>query len=195
MTACVGDKNMEENKYNKNRNFTALLYMEDKTHKNALEEIQKKYDHAFIEHNKDVNLETGELKKEHIHCVFRVGTNPRWRSAVAKELGITENYIEGCDLNKQLKYLIHWDNPNKYQYSLDEVEGNLKKRLKEIIQKEGKTEGERAREIIEAIENFEGYIDIASFSVWCTENGYWDVFRKGHPIFIKIIQNKNKRNI
>lgn len=182
----------EENKYNKNRNFTALFYEEDESHIKALEDIKRKYDCAYITHDKDVT-ENGEIKKEHIHCVFRVGNNPRWRSAVAEELGIKENYIEGCDLNKQLKYLIHLDNPDKYQYKIEDVKGNLKQRLKEIINRDSKTEGEKARIIIEFIENFEGYINIASFSMWCAENGYWDVYRRAPSIFNKIIDFKNKR--
>ena len=180
---------MEKNSYNYNRNFTLLLYEEDKTHTEALNKIKQRYDYASILHDKDIT-EDGEIKKEHIHCVIRVGNNPRWKSAVAKELGIKENYIEGCNLDKQLRYLIHFDNKQKYQYNIEKVEGTLKKRLKEIINKEGKTECEKITTIINYIESREERIDITSFSIWCAENGYWDVFRRASQIIIKIIDNK-----
>lgn len=140
---------MERNNKNYNRNFCLNLYPEeDETHKKAIEEITKKYDYAYITHDKDIT-EDGELKKNHTHVVIRVGNNPRWKTAVAAELNIKENYIEGCNLDKMLRYLIHYDNSEKHRYEIEEVRGTLKKRLKNIIEKEEKTESERAEEILE----------------------------------------------
>lgn len=84
-----------------NRNFTILLYpREDETHKKAIELIKKLFDYAMIEHTEDIWEDTtethkkGDKKKPHTHVIIRVGSNPRWLSAVANELGIKENAIE-----------------------------------------------------------------------------------------------------
>lgn len=185
---------MERNQMNYNRNFTLILYPEDKTHMEALEKIQKNYDCAFILHNKDVT-EDGEIKKEHYHCVLRVGANPRWRSAVAEELKLSLSHIEGCNLEKQLRYLIHFDNPDKYQYDIEEVKGNLKKRVKESINKDKMTEVEKVGKIIEYIENSKKKIRISEISLWCNENGLWGAFRRSQIIFLKMIEETNRRRL
>lgn len=145
---------MEDNKKNRNRNFTLLFYPEDETHKKALEYVEKNFDYAWILHDKDVT-ENGELKKPHIHCVIRVGTIARWRSSVAEELGISLAYIEGCSLKKQLRYLIHFDNDDKHKYDIEEVHGNLKKKLIDEIEGDTSQEDEKVAKMIFYIETSE----------------------------------------
>lgn len=182
---------MERNSYNYNRNFTLLLYPEeDKTHLEALEKIKKNYDYAYITHDKDIT-EDGEIKKSHMHVVVKVGSNPRWKSAVATELNIKENYIEGCNLEKQLKYLIHYDNKDKYQYEVTDVKGTLKKRLVNIINKEEKTEEERAGEILNFIKN-QKKINIYELTEWTIENGLYETLRRSQTLFIKILEVRNR---
>ena len=69
-----------------------LLYTDNESHIKAYEIIQKSYDYLSILHNKDFT-EDGELKKEHIHVVVRFN-QPRWSSAICKELNIDERFIE-----------------------------------------------------------------------------------------------------
>lgn len=183
---------MEKFKKENGRNFCLLLYPEDKTHVVALEKIKSNYDYAYILHDKDVN-EDGEIKKAHWHVVVNVGKNARWNTAIADELGITPNYIEKCGkLDRALEYLIHYNEPDKYHYDLDEVHGNLKTRLKIEISKEDKTEGEKVVELLDYIDNYDGYLKIREFSRFCATNGYWDVFRRSGAIFIKMIDEHNR---
>ena len=74
--------------------WALVLYpSEDPTHKSALDFIIENYSkYAYICHDRDV-LEDNSIKKEHYHIVVSF-SNYRWRSAIANELGITENYIE-----------------------------------------------------------------------------------------------------
>lgn len=187
----------ERNYKTNNRNFTLFLYpQQDKTHKEAIERIKKTYDYAMIEHDKDIYTEDteehakGEIKKIHTHVIIRVGNNPRWTSAVAEELGITETYIQGCNLDKQLRYLIHFDQPEKYQYDISKVSGTLKKRLVDIVNKENKTENERAKEFLDLIIN-NNITDVRDLAYIAIENGYYDILRKGQQMYLKII-DKNK---
>lgn len=182
---------MKDTVKNRNRNWTLLLYpQEDETHSEVIEYIKKNYEYAMINHNKDVN-EDGELKKEHIHLVFRTGQNARWRSAVAEELGLNLAYIEGCNLNKQLLYLIHKENPDKYQYSIDEVQGNLKNKLVELLEKD-KTDSENATKLLSYILETTN-VNIISLTEFALENGIYGTLKKSSYLFNKLIEEKNRR--
>lgn len=182
---------MKDTVKNRNRYWTLLLYpQEDPTHKEVIEYIQKNYEYAMINHDKDIT-EDGELKKEHIHLIFKTGQNARWRSAVSEELGLNIAYIEGCNLNKQLLYLIHKENPEKYQYSIDEVQGNLKNKLVELLEKDT-TDTESATKLLSFIIETPN-INIITLTAYAIENGIYGTLKKSAYLFNKIIEEKNRR--
>lgn len=168
-----------------------LLYPDDKNHAKALKFIKNNYDHAMILHNKD--LKQGELKKEHYHIVLEF-PSAKWNTALAKELNIAINYIQQCrNLENSLNYLIHYNEPEKFQYSLDDVSGNLKKKLEKAIKNDGKDESDKVTELIQYIEEYKGYLTLTNFSKYCSSVGYWDVFRRSGVIFIKILEENNNK--
>lgn len=112
----------------RSRCFNLVLYPENWQHFDTHDFILQDYDSACILHDKDVD-EEGNIKKPHWHIVIRC-KNAVWNTALAKELGIEDNYIQKCrSLKSSLKYLIHYDNPDKYQYSIHSVEGSLRKKF------------------------------------------------------------------
>lgn len=178
-----------------------LLYPEDATHVQAMEKIVKSYDYAAIAHDRDYwsaedekkNPEhvAGEIKKTHWHVVLRT-PNATWSTAICKELGIEENYIEQAkNIDNSLQYLIHYNDNDKAQYTIDEVFGSLKTKLKESINKCEKSEGEKVVELIQFIEEYNGKLTITEFAKYCAMNGYWAEFRRSGAIFVKIIDEKN----
>lgn len=178
-----------------------LLYPEDATHVQAMEKIVKSYDYAAIAHDKDYWTEedekknpehvAGELKKTHWHVVLRT-QNATWSTAICKELGIEENYIEQAkNIDNSLQYLIHYNDNDKAQYTIDEVFGSLKTKLTESINKVEKSEGEKVVELIQFIEEYNGKLTITEFAKYCAMNGYWAEFRRSGAIFVKIIDEKN----
>ena len=176
----------------RDRTMALLLYPEDVTHQKAIEKIKQSYDYAYILHDKDCD-DDGVIKKAHWHIVLRF-KNQQWNSAIAKDLGITPNYIEKCkNFDNALQYLIHYNDSDKYQYSLDEVKGNLKSRLKEKINVSNKTEGEKVMELIEYIEKSDKKVSVKELAKFCAENGYWSEFRRSATIFIKILEENNKK--
>lgn len=187
----------------KSSKFRLMLYPEDKTHFNALEYIKSHYDCCYILHDKDIitqvdidnhpdsNFKLGDLKKPHWHVVMRCGGS-RWVSALANEFGITSNYFKRCDsYEKALQYLTHYNNEDKYQYSLDEVYGTLKSRLVKVIENDGKTEDERILDLILYIDGYQGYLSVTNFSYYCQSQGKWDMFRRSANIFINLIREHN----
>ena len=80
---------------------------------------------CIVTHDKDV-LPSGELKRPHFHCVLTFSNNKTFGS-IAKGLGVAVQYvnkIKSTTKSAQL-YLIHRNNPEKYQYNPSEVQANF----------------------------------------------------------------------
>lgn len=176
----------------RSRTHLLLLYPDNQQHCKAVEKIKQSYDYAIILHNRDVTQD-GELKKEHWHIVLRF-QQAIWRSALCKNLGIDTNYCEDVKkFDNALQYLIHYNDSDKAQYNVDEVQGNLKQRLVESINKVEKSEGEKVLELIEYIESQDNRISIKQFASYCASAGCWSEFRRSATIFIKIIDEHNMK--
>lgn len=114
----------------RNRYFSAILYEEDVNFKKYKDYIIKHYfEVTYIKHDRDIT-EDGEIKKEHYHFLFKVGENARTLKSIAKEIGIAENYLQGCNKKPMLEYLIHMNNPEKTQYKIEEVQRRTKRRTR-----------------------------------------------------------------
>ena len=164
-----------------------LLYPDCEAHCKAVEKIKQSYDYAMILHNRDYWTEQDEkensehvqgvLKKEHWHVVLRFN-QAVWSTAICKELCIEHNYIENVKrFDNALQYLIHYNDSDKAEYSIDEVQGNLKQKLIESINKVEKSEGEKVVELIEYIDRQDTKVSIKAFASYCAKNGYWSEFR------------------
>lgn len=180
----------------RDRKFMFLLYPDNESHMKALETLIKSYDVAYILHDKDKEVDTNQLKKSHYHVIIRTGNNAKWSYPLCEELGIEPRFVEKIGkLDNALAYLIHYneeDTIDKYKYELNEVKGNLNVRLKEIISKEDKTEGEKVIELIEIIDNADMKIKVKDFARHCASTGKWDVFRRSSSIFMAIISEHNE---
>lgn len=177
----------------RSRKMCLLLYPEeDLTHKKALDFIKLNYDYALIVHNQDKD-DNGDLKKAHTHIVISF-PNAKWNTAIADELGITTNYIEKCrSLENALEYLIHYNDDTKHQYDIEEVQGNLKSKLRQVILNDGKDENVKAYELIDYIDNFNGPIDEVEFFKYACEIGMYDVARRSSYILLRIIDKHNHK--
>lgn len=174
----------------RSRSFMLLLYPDNEQHAQALDIIKKSYDYASILHNKDYN-EDGEFKKAHNHVLLRFN-QAKWNTALANELGIDLNFIQEVKkFDNALQYLIHYNDKDKAQYSVDEVSGPFRKKLVESINKIEKSEGEKVTELLTYITERPDYVSITEFAKFCAENGYWAEFRRSGSIFCKVIEEHN----
>ena len=173
------------------RNYILLLYPdEDISHKNCLDVIKKYYDYAYIIHDKDIDNDN-KLKKSHIHCLVSF-PNARHLSAISKEFGITDNYIRVCNsFNNSLYYLIHYNEPTKHQYSIDEVFGPLKKKLIKLINNDKLDEDDVITYILDMIDNTFDYLTITSLNRYCLINGYWNYYRKSFGLILAHLNEHN----
>ena len=150
----------------------------------VLETIKSKFkEWAFAAHDSDVN-DDGELKKLHIHWVGR--GDPRTLSAVSKFLAIPEHDIEiGRNFNSLVRYLIHADDPDKFQYSSDGVETNIAD-IGRFFR--NLSEGQLVKDLASAkIER--SWYDLVQYAV---ENDCYDVLRRNLGI-IKLVNDEYER--
>lgn len=167
----------------RDRKFVAVLYPEDTTHAECMEKLKAGgYNFAAILHDKDVYEDgdhAGELKKPHWHIVVRF-KNAVWNTAIAKELGITPNYLEACkDVDASLLYLVHFGNEEKAQYNYEEVFGPLRLKLATLLS--DTDEGTRILNIVDIVESSPGPISCSELLKKAVAAGlYADLRRMGH---------------
>ena len=145
----------------------------------------------MITHDSDLD-EEGNLKKAHTHLVIRFN-NPVWNSALAKDLGIEINYIQKCrSLERSLLYLVHYNEPDKFQYDTRKVQGSLKQKLLNYIKNSGKDESEKVLDLLDYIDSYVGCLDEQEFVRYVATNGMYDVYRRSSVTFIRALQKHNE---
>lgn len=129
----------------KNRYFQAVLYEDDPNFNNYHKYIVNNFKEVtWVIHDRDILDDNETRAKTHEHIMFKVGENARGLNSVANEIGINPIYLGGIKKIPFLRYLIHLDNPEKSQYKVEEVQGELKEELKKIIAKNNDEETELA---------------------------------------------------
>lgn len=173
----------------RDRKFVMVLYPEDPTHAAAIEKMKAGgYNFAAILHDKDV-LETGELKKPHWHVVVRF-KNACWNTAIAKDLGITPNYLEACkDIDAALLYLVHFGNEDKYQYEYEAVFGPLRVRLSTLLAEPD--EGARVLTLLDIIESSPGPIGYSELLKKAVAAGVYADLRRMGTIGVALVREHN----
>lgn len=173
----------------RDRKFVMVLYPEDPAHAAAIEKLKSGgYNFAAILHDKDT-LESGELKKPHWHVVVRF-KNAVWNTAIAKELGITPNYLEACkDVDASLLYLVHFGNEDKYQYEFEEVFGPLKVRLATLLAEPD--EGARVLTIVDIVDRSPGLIGYSELIKKAVAAGVYADLRRMGSIGVALVREHN----
>lgn len=104
------------------RLFSIILYEESDSYdiKNILFNIKSNKYYAYILHNKDKDNK-GQFKKPHYHIIIRLD-NATTIDALSRKLGVPSNYIQNIKNERSyIRYLIHFDDAEKYQYQLEDI--------------------------------------------------------------------------
>lgn len=112
--SVTSSEEIEEKRY---RHFMILLYPEWDKFEEILQDIKGSFkNYAYIKH-----MPEEEEKKEHVHLILSLD-NPRSEESLAKRLEIDKRFIGHIkSLRGSCRYLVHMDNEDKYQYSLEQV--------------------------------------------------------------------------
>lgn len=177
------------------RTFMLILYEDDDNYFDYINQIvekqfkNKSYRYLGITHDKDIT-DTGEIKKKHDHVVLYFD-NPRTIESLSKELDLPSNYIEKySSLKTALLYLIHFNQGDKMQYSINDTYGDLKTELNKYIVNTPKSEEERVLQVLDLIDS---YYKITSYSQFLRDIcrlGLYDILRRNNYMFLKVFDKR-----
>lgn len=177
----------------KDRKFCGVLYPDSSTYNceavlKTITEIFPAW--CYVLHDMDTD-ENGEIKKAHYHWVGKQ-ENPVEAATISNKLGIPENDVCFCkNWKAQVRYQIHADNPEKFQYPPEAVKANFN--FGNFITSGISTE--KAQAILEHI--YENQTtSTKDLAQWCIVSGNWDEFRRGFSIWANIMKEieRSKQN-
>ena len=171
--------------------FEFVFYPEDETHVNALDIIKQSYQYCFVLHDKDVD-ENGNIKKAHWHVLVKGFNSAVWSTSLCQQLGIGENCIQKVrNFQSALRYLIHKDDTDKFPYSPDLVQGNLKSEFEKAVG-EGMTEQKAVQlifEYMESCDDSKSYRDMLKFVL---DNGLYGYYRSSYSVIKDLLYQHNE---
>lgn len=171
----------------KSRNFNLLLYPDDPNHMEALRYISSNFQYVGCLHDKDLD-DNGALKKPHYHIILRFREN-RWCSALANELGITENYLQKTGrFSSSAQYLLHVGCEGKHLYDRSELIGPLADSVCRII--DGDDENSRILAMLDLIETC-GHLTPSQAMRLFAVNGYYSDFRRMGNLALRLLDEHN----
>ena len=115
------------------KQLETILYVEDGATaagiKNTCEQYNSIKEYAFILHDKDTD-EDGNPIKPHFHLYCRFGSTNVSIKEFADWFNVTQNKVEKIKAKRNspfhvLKYYLHRDYPEKYQYDVGDILGNM----------------------------------------------------------------------
>lgn len=178
---------------NKSRSFAMILYpYEDYTHSMAIQKAFELYNYAYIEHDSDTYEEDGEdykkgdKKKVHAHLVLKFD-NARHKSKIAKELGIEENYIQKSNFVAYTRYLIHKDDPLKYQYKEKDIITNIPKEVHSAISLKSDYKRHGTNMVLEYIQENKRMVSFYGLVMWAKDNGLLEEVTKNAYVYKNIL--------
>lgn len=133
-------------KFNNGKNLNVVIQLQKANKKGVLDILDKDAPlhfgngrYAYILHDKDTTDE-GEFKGDHIHLIFisPIGkSSENWLTFFTDWLPVDKDAISIEMVRNEkscLRYLIHLDNPSKYQYKAEEVKSNMADTLKRVFE-------------------------------------------------------------
>lgn len=138
--------------------WTFLVYPESAP--NNWIEILKELHVPFVVsplHNKDIkDRSTGELKKPHYHCVIKFRSKKSYKQVKTEICDRLNGPIPQpvVDFSMMIRYLVHMDDPDKYQYDKEDIRvyGNID--VKEYIYSKRDYQYEVLKDILDFCQKF-----------------------------------------
>lgn len=167
----------------RDRKFELVLYPDSDGYDcDAVIQLAKSYflAWAYCLHYADTT-DDEELKKAHFHFLGKF-SDPRDPSVVCKDLGLPVNTIANVkNWKAACRYLIHLDQPDKFQYSPDDVVSSFPIHAFFSLPDE-----EQARRIMQYILETR-CTTVSDVTLWALNNGCYSGFRRGFAIWNQIM--------
>lgn len=119
------DKKYEKKRAARSKVWAGIVYP-DSAPEDWIEKLKEQMVDAYVSplHDKDCDPD-GEIKKAHWHVILMFGSLKTADQAkeVMRAFGCTVEPVKVNNTRSYARYLCHLDNPEKYQYSTDDVIG------------------------------------------------------------------------
>lgn len=173
---CIHDRDLKEKNDVIELNFDDTTTAENNSDDNDVS-CDDMLDSLDMYSNNNINLNGEQYKGEHIHIVVLFGSR-KTNTAVAKEIGISSNYVRMFSgkpiLKQKLLYLIHKDDKSKFQYSPNDVFGtSLVFDFTDFLADSDISSFEQRNTVLNYINRYDGYLLKSKFVAFCTDNGLY----------------------
>lgn len=168
----------------KTRTWIMLLYPDNEDHQKIIADIPKDFPSAiWAVHDSDMNPDTGELKKEHIHYVLYF-PNDVYKTHITKKYAWyaeIDRWVKPAkSIRARVRYLLHADDPDKYQYPIETLEGNVQAYRKYFDSKAKEQADVNAIMLLLKYETPFTYTDLLQK---INDKGLYDTYRRGAYLF------------
>ena len=136
---------------------------------------------CYILHDKDLN-DDGSPKKSHYHVYGKLDT-PRTPQTVANALGVGVASLRAVSSwRSAVRYSVHLDHPEKYQYSVDSLVSNFAvDRLLTV------SDDLQAARIFSYITS-SCCTTVSELTAWALDNGCYSALRRGFAIWSQVLK-------
>lgn len=152
---------------------------------NVLANVTEYFDKwCYILHDKDLN-EDGTLKKAHYHVYGKFDT-ARTPQTVSNALGVGVASLRAVSSWRgAVRYTIHLDHPDKYQYSADDVVANF-----EFVKLLTVDDDVQAARIFSFI-NSSNCSTVSELTAWAFANGCYPALRRGFAVWSRLLSENS----
>lgn len=135
---------------------------------------------CYILHDRDVN-DDGTPKKSHYHVYGKFDT-PRTPQTVANALGVGVASLRTVSSwRAAVRYAVHLDHPDKYQYSVDDVSANF-----EFVKLLTVDDDVQAARIFSFISSSR-CSTVSELTAWAFANGCYPALRRGFAVWSRLL--------
>jgi len=191
----------------KYRLWNCILWPENQAHNEAIVRLIQEFNCVGILHNQDTFtdelatdedeeftidgelLKNGDSVKPHYHFIIRF-PNARYRTALAKELGVEFRRFEPTgNWYASAKYLLHIGSPEKYQYDIEDLVGNLKADVIKLI--DDIPIEEKYISVINWIDENKRYVNNIQLQRYCISQNLFGVLRSCYKFLTDYLASHN----
>lgn len=139
---------------------------------------------CYVLHDKDFN-DDGTPKKAHYHVYGKLDT-PRNPQSVANSLCVGVASLRAVSSWRgAVRYTVHLDNPDKYQYSVDDVVSNFQ--LAKYLTVDDDVQAARIFSFIQSSH----CTTVSKLTAWAFANGCYPALRRGFAVWSRLLSENS----
>lgn len=139
---------------------------------------------CYILHDKDIG-DDGTLKKAHYHVYGKLDT-PRTPQSVANALGVGVASLRPVSSWRgAVRYLVHLDHPDKFQYSADDIVSNF-----DPVKLLTVDDDVQAARIFSFIQSSR-CVTVSELTAWAFSNGCYPALRRGFAVWSRLLSENS----